>query len=132
MSDVPENFDWVDHCAECTTQKMFEKLFDVVKSDVAAAKGKIKHTVEFGGNDRSFAVRRIHPMGVKFDRDETSFILMDKQIVVKEAEGQDLLSARATSEGTNCLLQVIGGGPTKPLRLWEFSQLVLEPMFFGD
>ena len=62
-----------------------------------------------------------------------TFILVDdmkEQIVVRDGTGEDFLSARVTAAGTDCLLDV--AGQDRPLRLWEFSRLALEPVFFGD
>ena len=138
MNDTPEDFDWVTDSAEraaqkmeCTAQKMFERLRERVKSDVADADGKSRHAVKFQElTEYDFLVQRKNPHGDRAEHDQMVFSLVRERIMVRDGTGDDFLKAHVTATGTDCLLDV--SGHDRPFRIWEFSRRALEPVFFGD
>ena len=128
--EQPAAFDWVRHRALCNVREMFFKLAEVVKGDVEAANATVagggfvfeEHAID---QFRATHVTR----SVDLVIDSRGFRIKDSRIVVRDGSGRDILSSRVALLPGDCLLQV--DDQPHPLRLWEFSRLALEPLFFN-
>ena len=128
--EQPTTFDWVRHRAHCNVREMFEKLAEVVAADVKAAEEVVagRHFVLEANALDIFHVKRVEPPDPNVI-DGRRFRLQDSRIIVRDLRGKDILSARVALVHHDCLLDV--DSQTQPLRLWQFSRLALESLFFG-
>ena len=126
MTESHEHPDWVRARASCNVSTMFDALREIVEVDVASANKNLpnlKAQIEqLGGPTKLFRVFQANGNARRFR------IEGGTAIVVRNADNQDVLKAKPKMVDLDCLLEV--DEHEEPMRLWEFSRLALEPMFF--
>ena len=128
-------FDWVEKRAKCNVRELFSHLREVVKSDVDSAREHVSADgFEFrdGPATTSFMVAgyavKTGGATARIAQDVRRFHLSGSTIEVFNKESRPVIEARAALVGgADCLVDVVG---REPMRLWEFSRLALEDLFF--
>jgi hypothetical protein len=129
-------FNWVAARSECSLDRQFRILAELVDSDVKVANGLNKRGIEFEINldvkDKIIVLRKRDIVG----HVETSVIVFELEqdkITVKDRTdrsnlpGQMLFNATPSlNEEGECLLEVSG----VPLKLWQVSRKALDGLFF--
>lgn len=130
-------FDWVAKRATCNVTELFNDLRTVVEANVKSAHQHVAPDVAFEEPATGhFVVTVPFPSRPDLKGTWRSFHLCadDAAIKVFGSDPDPMFVARANLVGDDCQLEVLGtgnGSPRpQPMRLWEFSRLVLEPVFF--
>ena len=117
--------DWVRIRALCDVPAAFNALVEVVEADVASA-NKHLPKIEAGIEDLRRSVRTV--MVIQANGNGCTFRISGDEIVVRDANEKDVL--RAKPKMVEMHLRLAVDGHEEPMRLWEFSRLALEPVFF--
>ena len=142
---MSRQLDWVKVLGRQHAEEVFRRLHEVVRRDVESAREHARADVGkrfgfdpiefrcFDVEDRCYFSVEVSPKGVRDPRlcDRRYFELEARsaRIVVREDPSKELLAARpALYPPRHCLLDV--EGHERPMRLWQFSRLALEPVFF--
>ena len=128
------SFNWVQARSECSVERVFQILAEVVDSDVKAANALNRRGVTFHVNRDArgkLIVARNRDLGGFSDVTIVVFELEPGRIVVtrKTANIDDktlFSAAPSLNEQGQCLLEVAGD----QLQLWQVSRRALEDLFF--
>ena len=143
MSD-PERPDWVEARAQCTAERLFTELHEIVKRDAESANRNPRIDGGFqvkaqGRGDVSFTVLRLEPQSAAYTG--RLFILEGKTITVEPVDARDvvhspLLKAEAILDPhCNCRLRyTVPGTEIQQMaeELQLLSRLALEELFFPE
>ena len=124
-----DTFNWVKARAACNAEKLFDDLRKVVEADVDAANNHVNgrcFKFEAGPSHSEFRAVEIDRQRPLPPLDHRIFVLVDGTIQVKNIDSVCHLTARPYLASRDCQVEVDG----RPMKLWEFSRLVLEPLFF--
>ena len=125
-------FNWVAARAECSPDRAFHALAEVVDSDVKAANGLRRSGVSFHfhgeATGKIVVIRELDRGGVKELR-SVVFELISGEIVTKKGPENSVLFSAVPSLNRNgeCLLEIEGDS----YELWQVSRRALESLFFG-
>jgi hypothetical protein len=127
---VPKTLDWVKARTECSIERLFLLLIEVLRADVqsiqARSQGSTKYTLDVP-TDSSAAVIKEEDMGGIRDRDGVVFRRTTSGIVARTAKNEVLFTAKPSlAINGDCRLEIDG----QPLELWQVSRRALEPLFF--
>lgn len=132
MSTVPQELNWVEKRAACSTAQAFNQLRSSIKNDVALLNSINKlpsdqqFVVETGSNGYALCVAHLGPtVGRTVDID-----LVENRIVVRHGGKPPdwWVEAKLNSEG-RCILRLEN---ETELEQWQFRKKALEGLFFGD
>ena len=131
--DDQEWFDWVKVRALCSSEHLFGELKDVVRGDVESANKNVsdfEFSIERSSNVAFTVVRRRE--GRDEPLDAIRFSRTGSLIEVLGRDSRPIVKAQAAlvGDGRECLVEV--DGQSRPMRLWRFSRLVLEDLFFPN
>ena len=133
--------DWVKVLGPKHAEEVFQRLHEVVKRDVESANehayggsamDRVKYAcqTEDAGDDGFLVIARWTPTPRDPKQTVRYFDLERGRIVVRRGGYDKILHTAkvALRRPRHCLLDV--EGHERPMRLWQFSRLALEPLFF--
>jgi hypothetical protein len=130
MSTIPQEFNWVEKRADCTSHSIFLQLVAGVAEDV-----KTRNTA---GSDANFAsdltsdkrALVIGQIGVWARKEKVRIFPLEGKIEVRDEVKNASFSAEVflNNEG-RCKLKLEDG---TELEQWQFRRMALEGIFFGD
>ena len=127
--------DWVKVLGRAHAEELFRCLFEVVKRDVESAKKHARGIEPSCGDlDRGIfdvGTVELSKLGAPAIARQRYFRLLDKDVrivVYDEDQNEILHAAPALYPPQHYLLDV--EERERPMRLWQFSRLALEPLFF--
>jgi hypothetical protein len=132
-------FNWVKARSECSLQRIFQTLAEVVDSDVKSANDLGRPNVSFHIDTQAtgkIMVTRDRNMGAKNEVKSVVFALAQFSITVttKRLSGdpQSVLSVVPNmDENGECLLTIQDKAKLQPMKLWQVSRYFLEDLFFN-
>ncbi len=133
VNNSRESFDWVEARSKCNVRDVFKHLREVVGSDIKSAERNAVVSAELESRTEEQFVVRTHLDPAR--PDWRTFFLIDARIEVRGPDDRNdniVLTGRASLDGGNCCIETVVDGKLCRLRLWEFSRLALEPLFFKD
>ena len=128
--------DWVTKRYECSLKSAFQRLREVVDSDVKAVTKLARPGVEFAfpkdlPTDKIMVYRGIRRSLGDPEQSHIAFELTADEIIVRSGDPHKILFSakpRLNKEG-DCLLCV--SGEQELMQLWQVSQKALDDFFFG-
>ncbi len=132
-------FNWVKARSECSLQRIFQTLAEILDSDVKSANDLRRAKVSFHVDTQAtnkIIVSRDRDIGEKNEVKSVVFTLAQFSITVtsKKPNGdpQSVLSVIPhMNEDGECLLTIQDQPQLQPLKLWQVSRYFLEDLFFN-
>jgi hypothetical protein len=130
MSTIPQELNWVEKRAGCTSRSIFPQLVAGINEDVKernATSSGANFAAELTGDGKALVIGET---GVWARKERVIIFSLDGKIEVRDETKNIKFSVDVfLNEEGRCKLRLEEG---KELEQWQFRRLALEGLFFGD